>query len=102
MELQNARELEGFLRKHPDATGWVAMWQVRVAEAEWQNIQEVRGNYPSADGVKLKSGTVVTVFNVRGNTYRLLTSILYDRQIVLVISAMIHAEYDKQKWKDRL
>jgi mRNA interferase HigB len=49
----------------------------------------------------LKSAFVVTVFNVKGNTYRLLTSIDYDAAIVEVLDVLTHAEYDKALWKDR-
>jgi mRNA interferase HigB len=58
-------------------------------------------DYPSTDGVKLKSQIVVTVFNVKGNEYRLLTNVNYDRQAVLVLELLTHAEYDKERWKER-
>lgn len=53
----------------------------------------------AADGVKLKSGLVVTIFNVKGNEYRLLTSIDYAGGIVEVLEVPTHAEYDKNLWK---
>jgi len=52
------------------------------------------------DGVRLGSGTVVTVFNVKGNEYRLLTSIDFDAGIVEVLDVLTHAEYDKVKLSD--
>ena len=45
---------------------------------------------------------VVTVFNVKGNEYRLLTVMRYRAQQVYVIDVLTHAEYSKGKWKDRL
>ena len=76
-------------------------WAVVVAEAEWQNILDVRLDYPPADGVKLESGFVVTVFNVRGNEYRLLTHIDYANEIVHGLDLLTHAEYGKEQWKGR-
>ena len=67
----------------------------------WHSLEDVRKAYPSADGVKLKSRLVVTVFNVKGNEYRLLTSIDYDAGIVEALDVLTHAEYDKESWKDR-
>jgi mRNA interferase HigB len=61
----------------------------------------VSTDYPSADGVKLGSAIVVTVFNVKGNEYRLLTHVNYDQQAVLVLELLTHAEYDKDLWKIR-
>ena len=76
-------------------------WAVVVEEAEWQNILDVRLDYPSADGVKLESEIVITVFNVRGNEYRLLTHVDYVNQLVHALDLLTHAEYDKEQWKGR-
>jgi mRNA interferase HigB len=89
------------LRKHSDARRWIEAWVATVEDADWKSLGDVRADYPSADGVKLESEIVVTVFNVKGNVYRLLTNINYIGQVVLVLELMTHAEYDKQKWKGR-
>jgi mRNA interferase HigB len=98
----NVARLEKVSRKHPDARAWLELWRETAEAAQWRRIQDIRVVYPSADGVKLKSGLVVTVFNVRGNEYRLLTSIHYERADVYVLDVLTHAEYDKEKWKARL
>ena len=90
-----------FGRKHRDAMEWLQCWGVVVEEAEWQSLQDVRQDYPKADGVKLKSEIVVTVFDVKGNRYRLLTSIDYVDGSVLVLEVMTHAEYSRNAWKVR-
>ena len=94
--------LDRFTRKHSDAADWIAYWRIDVLRADWRSIEDVRAIYPAADGVRLKSGTIVTVFNVKGNEYRLLTSIFYQRGIVYVLDAMTHGEYSKNHWKKRL
>lgn len=80
---------------------WLADWVETVEEADWASLDDVRKQYPSADGVRLSSRTVVTVFNVKGNSYRLLAWIDYRRQIVEVLEVITHAEYDKDLWKAR-
>src|SRR5438552_2181400 len=102
MQLLNASVLDRFTRKHTDAAQWIAAWRLTVERAAWSSIDDVRKIFPSADGVKLRPGVVVTVFNVKGNEYRLITSIAYVRQAVYVLDAMSHAEYDKEKWKRKL
>jgi len=102
MRLLNTRALERFARKHPDARTSLDAWRDAIEQAAWHNIQEARERYPSADGVKLASGAVVTVFNICGNKYRLLTSIFYDRQQALVLDILTHPEYDRQSWKGKL
>ena len=102
MLLLNAAVLDRFVRKHTDAAEWISSWRVSVDLAEWHSLDDVRLIYPSADGVRLNSGRIVTVFNVKGNEYRLLTSIFYQRQMVYVLEVMTHGEYSKNKWKKRL
>jgi mRNA interferase HigB len=87
------------LRKHPAARGWIATWIDDVEGAEWHSIRDVRLSYPSADGVSLPSGYVVTIFNVKGNEYRLLTYINYAAGAVDALELVTHAEYDKDRWK---
>ena len=80
---------------------WLAEWAATVANAQWQSIDDLHKAYPSADGVLLVSRTVVTVFNVKGNAYRLLTWIDYDAAVIEALEVITHAEYDKDLWKAR-
>ena len=89
------------LKKHADARQWIAAWVATVQDATWASLEDVRQDYASADGVTLRSRIVVTVFNVKGNEYRLLTTINYLQQVVQVLELLTHAEYDKERWKQR-
>ncbi len=89
-------------RKFPKARKWIENWCSIVKKAQWQNIQEVRGSYPSADTVTVESGSNVVIFNVCGNDYRLAVAIHYNRGIVYTLRFMTHAEYSKDKWKKEL
>jgi mRNA interferase HigB len=101
MRLIGRDVLSKAMRKHPDAAKWLDSWAMTVEDAVWHSLEDVRADYPSADGVKLRSKIVVTVFNVKGNEYRLLTNIIYRVQAVLVLALLTHAEYDKEQWKGR-
>jgi mRNA interferase HigB len=41
-----------------------------------------------------------TVFNIKGNNYRLVTRIVYRSQTVFILAIMTHAEYDLGRWKE--
>jgi len=55
----------------------------------------VKRVYPSADLVGR-----YTVFNIRGNKYRLIARVVYRSQTVFVVAIMTHEEYDLGNWKE--
>ena len=79
-------------------TSW---WKVAQA-ADWKSIQDVRRTFPQADAVELRDGTVITVFNVGGNKYRLLCGIVYRYHVVYVRLVLTHKEYTRGNWKVQL
>lgn len=80
--------------KHADAANAIAVWRVSLTAAKWSNLVELKADIPSADYVR-----PFTIFNIRGNTYRLIAVVDYAEQIVVVRDFLTHAEYDKGAWK---
>jgi mRNA interferase HigB len=78
----------------PTLEGPLSQWHKIASTATWQNLMEVRQTYPTADFVD-----PYTVFNIRGNAYRLIVKIEYKWQIIFVKHLLNHADYDKGGWK---
>lgn len=97
---------EKFLREAAEqyhkATKWLAAWVVTVRATEWHGLADVRRAYPSADMVRVSSGKPALVFNVCGNTYRLIVAMRFDRQTAYTLRFLTHAEYSTGRWKDEL
>lgn len=70
------------------------MWRAVVAAAGWTNFVQLKADFPSADYV-----SPFTVFNVKGNKYRLITLVDYTDCIIVVLDVLTHAIYSKGKWK---
>jgi mRNA interferase HigB len=102
MRIISRMRLREYAQKHGDAAEWLAKWEHAVSEATWRNIQDVRRVFPHADGVTVESERVVTIFNVCGNKYRLITAIHYNTQMVYVLRFLTHAEYSKGHWQSTL
>ena len=81
--------------KFPDIDVQIEDWNEIVKVATWQNLIEVQQTYASAEAVGK-----FTVFNIKGNRYRLIVSINYSRQLVYFKYFLTHAEYDKDNWKN--
>lgn len=97
---------EKFLRdsaeQYPKAAKFLAAWIKVVRAATWHNLTEVRAAYPSADIMQVASKKPVIVFNVCGNTYRLIVAMHFDRQTAYTLRFLTHADYSKNTWKDEL
>ncbi len=66
-------------------------WYHEVEHAAWASSQEVKRVYASASIVDAER----VVFNIKGNSYRLVTAIDYRRQVVFIKWLGSHEEYDK-------
>jgi mRNA interferase HigB len=86
--------LQEFWTTHADAKDALDAWHSVAKRAEWHNLEEVRQTYPSADAVDRW-----TVFNIRGNHYRLITTIHYNRQKIYIRHVLTHQEYSRGTWK---
>jgi mRNA interferase HigB len=95
MRIISRRTLREFWEKHSTAQTGLLLWYQRVSDSEFQNFNDLRQVFPSADQV----GNF-TVFNISGNNYRLITYIDYDYQLVFIRAVLTHAEYDKENWKN--
>jgi mRNA interferase HigB len=89
-------------RRFPKAATALDAWARLALSASWENLVDARKTFPHADQVKVRSGRTVTVFNVCGNDFRLITAIHYDRRKVFILTFLTHAEYSKNTWKHRL
>lgn len=65
-------------------------WFNVARKAEWRNFAEVKADLPSADLAHSRY-----VFDIKGNTYRLVCSIDFVRHGVLVLWVGTHREYDE-------
>lgn len=99
MRVISLRTLREFWERHPDAETPLRTWYRIGLHATWRNLQEVRLTFPHADAVSTPSGTL-TVFNIRGNRYRLVTRIRYDHQAITIRTVLTHEDYDREDWRN--
>jgi mRNA interferase HigB len=89
------RNLRVDAARYPDVIEPVEAWYRVVKYASWQNLEDVRQVYSSAD-----AGGNFTVFNIKGNEYRLIVDIDYQTQTICYKYLLTHADYNKDKWKN--
>ena len=81
-----------FWKKHPDAEQPIRLWFSMVERASWSGPAQVRAVFGSADF--LANNRVV--FDIKGNTHRLVAQIKYGPLFLVFIRFVgTHAEYDR-------
>jgi mRNA interferase HigB len=80
-------------KAHGELAGPLDIWYRIAQKAKWSSLEEVRLTLPATDAVG-----DYTVFNIKGNSYRLIAKIKYPGTL-FVIDVLTHAEYDKGGWK---
>ncbi len=94
LHIISRKRLKEAATHHGDLEAPLDVWFRIAKRASWQSLADVRRTFASADLVDRW-----TVFNVRGNRYRLITEINYRFQRVYVRHVLTHAEYDQEGWK---
>jgi mRNA interferase HigB len=89
------KRLNEFVALHPNASPGLQRWYALMKSGTFRSFAELRAAFPSADQVGK-----LTVFNIGGNTARLVAAIHYNRQKVYVRAVLTHAENDQGKWKE--
>ena len=95
MHLISAGKLKQSASKYPDATIPIKAFCKIIQQAQWQNLLDVQQVYRDAEAV----GSF-TVFNIKGNKYRLILDLDYSEQVAYFKYFLTHAQYDKDKWKN--
>ena len=95
MYLISAGKLIEAASSYSDAVEIAKNFAKKVEFSNWQNLIEVQADYRSAESV----GNF-TVFNIKGNRYRLILSIDYEAQVAYFKYFLTHAEYSKDEWKN--
>ncbi|HKP25566.1 MAG TPA: type II toxin-antitoxin system HigB family toxin [Dongiaceae bacterium] len=78
-------------RDQPAVKTALDAWFAEASHARWASSAEVKRLYASASIV----GSDRVVFNIKGNDYRLIVAIDYEKSIVWIKWIGTHANYDK-------
>ena len=90
MHVISRKKLREAAEEHGDLAAALDVWYRIAKRAEWKSLSEVRRTFPSADAVGSH-----TVFNIKGNAYRLITEVNYGSGRIFLRHVLTHAEYNK-------
>ena len=92
MRIFSRSTLIQFWKKHRDAEAALRLWFSQVEKASWQGPADVRAAFGSADFIADNR----IVFDIKGNSYRLIVQVRYAPFCLAFIRFIgTHAEYDR-------
>ena len=91
LEIIPKKILRDFWDVYPDCEQQLKSWYNEAEDASWKNPNEIKREYPSAS--ILEDNRVV--FNIKGNTYRLIIKINFHYQMIWIRFIGTHAQYNK-------
>jgi len=83
--------LREFWERFPDSEQYLKTWYDTAMSADWKSPSDVKLTYASAS--ILKDSRIV--FNIKGNSYILVTKFNYDKQWIFIRFIGSHKDYDK-------
>ena len=88
-------EIEAFSKKYAVARKPLARFLSIARAAQWASFVEVKRSFPSTD---YASSTGVLIFDIGGNKFRLIATVDFEEQILVIRSVMSHKEYSREKF----
>jgi mRNA interferase HigB len=83
--------LMAFWEKHADSEQYLKTWYDTALSSDWKNPNEVKNTYANASIFKNNR----IVFNIKGNSYRLVAKFNFEKQWIFIRFIGTHIEYDK-------
>lgn len=93
MQIFGVKLIHDFARQHANARSHLIAWLNETEKVNWQGPNDIKALHATASF--LSDNRIV--FNIKGNSYRLLVQVNYRRSFVTVLQVGTHAEYNK--WK---
>ena len=97
MRLISKKNLLSAIEPYPDAQSAIESWYQLIKDNDCQWLEAVR----NGDSRSIEQVYGYTIFNIKGNQYRLIVQINYKTRIIFFKKSLTHAEYSKIKWNDR-
>ena len=93
MRIVTYKRIQEFSKKHAGAETALNYWYHTDKAKEWNNFNDVKQTFSSADYV----GNNRYVFNIKGNDYRLVAIVSFNAKKVYIRFIGTHPEYEKIK-----
>jgi len=91
MRIITRKRIDEYSKHHADAKTALEDWYSKTKNAEWDGFSDMKKDFNSVDS----AGNGRFIFNIKGNSYRLIVLVKFTLKLVYIRFIGTHAEYDK-------
>ena len=91
MRIFTEQKLREYADEHPESKVALQDWVSTVKKSSWQSFSDIKETYNSVDAI----GNQRYIFNIKGNSYRMVVVIKFTIQFVYIRFIGTHKEYEK-------
>lgn len=93
MEVLGQARISAFARRHPNSRKPLQRFLELATAAAWARFDDVKHTFPAADYVARR-----LIFDVGGNKYRLVASVDFEEQLLVIDTILTHGESDREEF----
>jgi mRNA interferase HigB len=82
--------VQDFIREHADSERSLRAWRTQIQSRDYPNSDSIKRTFSYASVINNQR----VVFNIKGNDYRVVVAIHYNKQRLFVRGVFTHEEYD--------
>ncbi len=97
MRLISKKNLLTAIAPYPDTQTPIESWCKLIKDNDWESLEDLRKGYSRL----VDEVYGYTIFNIKGNSYRLIVQINYKTKIIFFKKFLTHGEYTKINWSNR-
>ncbi|MUP45260.1 type II toxin-antitoxin system HigB family toxin [Gramella sp. BOM4] len=84
------KALRNFWERYPDSEQYLKTWYEIAKSSNWKSPTDIKATFANASILKKSR----VVFNIKGNSYRLIVKFNFERKWAFIRFVGTHSEYD--------
>jgi len=94
MKVVSRKVVDDFIKKHPTGKSSIESWYYEAMNSSWKTSMDIKNRYANASFIEKNH----VIFNIKGNSFRLVTKVAYNSGTVFIKWIGTHSEYNKKSF----
>lgn len=94
MNVTNKPVLQQYAAQHPQARKVFSTFLKKLEHCTAREFRQLGEAFPRCDRVPNKNGPAYYIFDVGGNSHRVVAHVQFEDQVIIILHAFSHEQYD--------